>query len=70
MLNIQINNPELEERIKQVFGDDTQSIATAFGEFIQQQRIKQDIAVSLQQLDAGEGISIAEVMEGIRREYE
>jgi len=50
MLNIQINNPELEENIKQ-------------------QRIRQDIAVSIQQLDAGEGIAMAEVMEGIRSEY-
>jgi len=46
-----------------------QSIANAFGEFIQQQRIRQDIAVSIKQLDAGEGIAMAEVMEGIRRQY-
>jgi len=70
MLNIQINNPELEENIKQTYGDDMQSIANAFGEFIKQQRIRQDIAVSIKQLDAGEGIAMAEVMEGIRSEYE
>jgi len=70
MLNIQINNPELEENIKQTYGDDTQSMANAFGEFIKQQRIRQDIAVSIQQLDAGEGIAMADVMEGIRSKYE
>jgi len=69
MLNIQINNPELEESIKQTYGDDVQSIANAFGEFIQQQRIRQDIAVSIKQLDAGEGIAMAEVMQGIRSQY-
>jgi len=69
MLNIQINNPELEESIKQAYGDDTQSIANAFAEFIKQQRIRQDIAVSIQQLDAGEGMTMVEVMEGIRNEY-
>ena len=70
MLNIQINNPELEESIKQAYGDDTQSIANAFAEFIKQQRIRQDIAVSVQQLDAGEGVGMVEVMESIRSEYE
>jgi hypothetical protein len=69
MLNIQIDNPELEANIKQTYGDDVQSITNAFGEFIQQQRIRQDIAVSIKQLDAGEGIAMAEVMEGIRRQY-
>jgi len=54
MLNIQIDNPELEENIKQTYGDDVQSMASAFGEFIKQQRIRQDIAVSIKQLDAGE----------------
>jgi len=70
MLNIQINNPELEESIKQTYGDDVQLIANAFGEFIKQQKIRQDIAVSIKQLDAGEGIPMAEVMEGIRTEHE
>ena len=56
--------------IKQTYGDDVQSIANAFGEFIKQQRIRQDIAVSIQQLDAGEGMAMIEVMEGIRSEYE
>ena len=70
MLNIQIDNPELEANIKQTYGDGVQSIANAFGEFIQQQRIRQDIALSIKQLDAGEGIAMAEVMEGVRSKYE
>ena len=70
MLNIQIDNPELEKNIRQTYGDDSQSIANAFLEFIRQQGIKQDIGVSIQQLDAGEGLPLAEVMEGIRSKYE
>jgi len=70
MLNIQIDNPELEKNIRQTYGDDSQSIANAFLEFIRQQGIKQDIGISIKQLDAGEGLPLAEVMEGIRSKYE
>jgi len=51
MLNIQVDNPELEENIRQ-------------------QRIRQDIGISIQQLDAGEGLPLAQVMEDVRGEYE
>ena len=70
MLNIQIDNPELEESIRQTYGDDAQSIANAFAAFIRQQRVRQDIGVSIRQLDAGESVPLAEVMEGARSEYE
>ncbi len=70
MLNIQIDNPELEKNIRQTYGDDSQSIANAFLAFIRQQGIKQDIGISIKQLDAGEGLPLAEVMEGIRSKYE
>ena len=70
MLNIQIDNPELEKNIRQTYGDDSQSIANAFLEFIRQQSIKQDIGISIKQLDAGEGLPLTQVMEGIRSKYE
>jgi len=69
MLNIQIDNPELEASLKQTYGDDMQSIANAFDDFIKQQKIRQDIAVSISQLDADEGIAMAEVMESVRSKY-
>lgn len=56
MLNIQIDNPELEQYLKQAYGENSQSIARVFAEFVQQQRIKQDIGVSIEQLEAGEGV--------------
>ena len=70
MLNIHIDNPELERSIKQTYGEDSNSIARAFAEFIHQQRIKQDIGVSIEQLDAGEGISMKQTINDIRGKYE
>ena len=70
MLNIKIDNPELEANIKQTFGNDSQSLAEAFASFISKQRIKQDIGVSIRQLEAGEGVPITDVMEAARRKYE
>ncbi|MCF6286717.1 MAG: hypothetical protein L3K26_16215 [Candidatus Hydrogenedentes bacterium] len=70
MLNIQIDNPELEESIQQCYGDDFESIAKAFFAFIQQERIKRDIGVSITQLDSGEGIPMRAVMQEIRAKYE
>jgi formaldehyde-activating enzyme involved in methanogenesis len=70
MLNIEIDNPELEETLKQLFGTNQQSIARAFADFVQQRKIKQDIGVSITQLDAGEGVPLQHVMQSIRQKYE
>ncbi|MEA3413801.1 MAG: hypothetical protein U9R74_20060 [Pseudomonadota bacterium] len=70
MLNIHIDDPELEECIKQTFGEDTRSIARAFSKFIRQQRIKQDIGVSIEQLDTGGSAALGDVMRDIRARYE
>jgi hypothetical protein len=70
MLNIEIDNPELEASLQQLFGNNQQSIASAFAEFVQQRKIKQDIGVSITQLDAGEGLSLRETMQAIRSQYE
>jgi len=70
MLNIRIDNPELEKNIRQTYGEDTIGIANAFSEFIHQQKIKQDIGISVEQLDAGEGLKIGDVMNDVRAKYE
>ena len=70
MLKIQIDNPELEKSIRQTFGDDTKSIARAFSDFIQQQKLKQDIGVSITQLDNGEAMPMENVMRDIQAKYE
>jgi hypothetical protein len=70
MLNIHIDDPELERDIRQTFGDDARSIARAFSRFIQQQRIRQDIGVSIEQLEAGESTALGDVVKDIRTKYE
>lgn len=70
MLTIKIDNPKIEKSIQQTFGDDQQSIAKAFYKFVQQQRLKQDIDISIEQFDNGQGVSIKEAMNQIRSKYE
>lgn len=70
MLNIEIDNPKLEASLQQLFGNNQQSIASAFAEFVQQHKIKQDIGISIAQLDAGEGLPLQQVMQSIRQKYE
>lgn len=70
MLSIQIDNPELEKSIKQVFGDNENIIGSAFVEFIQLQKMKQDVAISIKQLDSGNAKSLKNVMKNVRAKYE
>ena len=70
MLKIQIDNPELEKSIKQTYGNDTKSIAKAFSDFIQQQKLKQDIGISITQLDDCNAIPMENVMRDIQAKYE
>jgi hypothetical protein len=70
MLNIQIDNPEIENNIKQIYGDNSGMLMNAFFEFIQQQKIKQDVGVSINQLDNGEGILLNDVIDDIAFRYE
>jgi hypothetical protein len=70
MLNIQFDDPELENSIRQVYGDNTQTIARAFAAFIQQEQLKDDIRISVQQLENGEAIPLRAVMQDLRARYE
>jgi len=70
MLSIQIDNPELEKSIKQVFGSNEALICSAFVEFVQLQKVKQDVGISITQLDAGHAKSLNNVMKDIRAKYE
>ena len=70
MLTINIDNHDLEQNIKQTFGDNQSTMIEAFVEFIQQQKVKSDIGISIKQLDNGEGISLKETMNDLRSKYE
>jgi hypothetical protein len=70
MLNIRIDNPEIEKSIKQTYGEDSNTIAKAFFEFIKQQRNRQDIGISIQELESGKGIPLDDVIRDISSKYE
>lgn len=70
MLNIQIDNPELEGCIVERYGGDMDSLARAFSDFLHHERVKQDIGVSIAQLDAGGGVPLTTAMREIRAKYE
>ena len=70
MLNIEINNPELEESLNQLYGNNKQSLVNAFADFVLHRKIKQDIGVYISELDSDEGLPLQEVMKAIRKKYE
>jgi len=70
MLSIQIDDPELEKSIKQVFGGNDDLIGSAFVEFIHSQKVKRDVAISIKQLDVGNAKSLKNVMRAVRAKYE
>jgi len=69
MLNIQIDDPELEKKIRYAFGGNDELIGNAFVEFIQLQKIKRDAAISIRQHDAGHSQSLSNVMGDVRAKY-
>lgn len=70
MLNIKIDNPELERTIKQTFGDDASLPVSAFADFVKQRQVRQDIEISISQLDNGEAIEMKDAIGEIRSKYE
>ena len=69
MLNLQINDPELERNLIQTYGDNKQSIIEAFTQFIKNQNIKNDVAISKQQAINGEFIELDTVFDSICDKY-
>ncbi|MGM0594615.1 MAG: hypothetical protein ACQETD_08770 [Pseudomonadota bacterium] len=70
MMNIRLDDPTLEESINKLFGSDERRIAQAFSEFLFHHQLKEDIGISIEQLDAGKGESLKEAMQTIRDKYE
>lgn len=69
MLKTHSNNPNPETILKKANGDNSQSIDKAFLDFTYQQEIKQDVRISIEQLDTGQDISIEKVIRDIRAKY-
>ncbi len=70
MLNLQINDPDLENNLRQTYGNNDQSIIDAFTQFVKQQKIKRDVTISKEQVEKGEIIELDKVIEDICAKYE
>lgn len=70
MLNLQINDPELEQNLRQTYGDNNQSIINAFTQFVKQQKIMKDVSISQEQAIKGEVIELDTVIADICAKYE
>jgi len=69
-MNIKIDDPELEKTIVQNFGNDPKSIAKAFSDFIFARKLQNDVRISVEELDADQGMDLADVMRDVRGKYE
>lgn len=70
MLNIRIEDPEIEKSIKQTCGEDPNTIAQAFCEFVRQRKTKQDVGVSIEEIRDGKGIPLETVIRELSIKYE
>lgn len=60
MITIEINSPDLEQELQQRYGKNSQAIAKAFGDFLLEKRIQNDLQHADQELQEGLEISISD----------
>jgi hypothetical protein len=70
MINITIDNPDIEQILEQTYGNNHGRLVKEFSQFIQSKKIKDDIDISIQQLERGEGIKLADAFNRVKRNYE
>lgn len=70
MINITIDNPDIEQILEQTYGNNHGRLVKEFSQFIQSKKIKDDIDISIQQLEWGEGIKLADAFNRVKRNYE
>ena len=70
MINITINNPDLEKTLQQTYGDNHHRLIQEFSQFIQQAKIQSDIGISIEQLEQGKGIKLADAFQQVKALYE
>ena len=70
MINISINNPDIENILQQTYGNNYNRLIEEFSQFIQTTKIKEDIGISIQQLEQGEGIKFTDAFKQIKQNYE
>ncbi|MEE7627408.1 hypothetical protein V3O24_14660 [Methylobacter sp. Wu8] len=70
MINITIDNPDIEQILQQTYGNNHSRLIKEFSQFIQAAKIKDDIGISIHQLEQGESVKLADTFTQIKRKYE
>ena len=69
MLSIQLNNPELENFVRDEFRGDENTLIYQFVEFLKLQKIKSEVKTSIEELDRDEFIELDEAFEMATAKY-
>jgi hypothetical protein len=67
MTNITIDNPDIEQILQQTYGNNHSRLIKEFSQFVQATKIKDDISVSIQQLERGESVKLADAFAQVKR---
>ena len=70
MINITIDNPDIEQILQQTYGNNHSRLIKEFSQFIQAAKIKDDIGISIRQLEQGESVKLADAFTQVKRKYE
>ncbi len=70
MINITIDNPDIEQILQQTYGNNHSRLIKEFSQFVQATKIKDDISISIQQLERGESVKLADAFAQVKRNYE
>jgi len=70
MINITIDNPDIEQILQQTYGNNHSRLIKEFSQFIQAAKIKDDIGISIRQLEQGENVKLADAFAQVKRKYE
>ncbi len=70
MINITIDNPDIEQILQQTYGNNHSRLIKEFSQFIQAAKIKDDIGISIRQLEQGESVKLADAFTQVKQKYE
>jgi len=70
MINITIDNPDIEQILQQTYGNNHSRLIKEFSQFIHAEKIKDDIGISIRQLEQGESVKLADAFTQVKRKYE
>jgi len=67
MINITIDNPDIEQILQQTYGNNHSRLIKEFSQFVRATKIKDDISISIQQLEQGECVKLADAFAQVKR---